>query len=310
MLLVDSIVTRTINLDFIYFDLLFLAFWIFFMIRKKYWIPILWGVIGWAVYLFVDYFLWYRVMHSRQYDGSINSDLFFLWFCLSAGFAQFSYVAVMLEKRNWREILIWTLFFYLGWTMVGILSQWLSINDSLIRVSRNMNALKQRLSFTLMAVGNFLIALVLKALKKITWHDVFYLFLVGTLVEMNLEFSLAVSGIRLEQGEWSFQLFIVNTLIEFNMGIVLMFLLWSFTVKGPKRMFDPMIQWKDRKKITTNFNLLYYLSTISESESVKERNVRNMLKRWLYQLDSNQKLYPSEQIQKEIEYVNVNKESK
>lgn len=306
MLFVDSIVTRTINIDFIYFDLLFLTIWILVLIRKKYWIPILWGTLGWLVYLFVDYFLWYKVMQSRTYEGPLNADLFFLWFCLSAGFAQFSYVAVMLEKRNWREVLIWTVFFYLGWTSIGLLSQWLPINDNLIRVSRNMNALKQRLTFTLMTVGNISIAVILKILKKITWHDILYLFLVGTLVEMNLEFSLAVSGIRLEQGEWSLQLFVINTLIEFNMGIVLMFLLWGAVVKGTKRLFDPMIQWKDRNYISSNFNHLYFIATNTPSDNFKEKNI---LKRWFYQIypqESFQKHLQNETFQQELKYISEN----
>ncbi|MCE7748555.1 MAG: hypothetical protein GPJ51_09150 [Candidatus Heimdallarchaeota archaeon] len=62
--------------------------------------PIVWGILGWLVYLLTDFYIWYIVMGSRTYDGPINSTLFFLWFCLSPGFAQFSYVALMLEKEN------------------------------------------------------------------------------------------------------------------------------------------------------------------------------------------------------------------
>jgi len=150
--MVDSIVTRTLGVDFIYFDLIFLSIWIYFLIKKKYWIPIFWGILGWIAYLIADYYIWYTVMQSRTYDGPINNIIFFLWFCFSAGFVQFSFVAIMFEKRNWRELWVWTLIFYLGWILVGVSSQLIQLDDRIIRISRNMNADRQRLTFTLMTV--------------------------------------------------------------------------------------------------------------------------------------------------------------
>ncbi|WP_457558454.1 hypothetical protein [Candidatus Harpocratesius sp.] len=307
--MVDSLVTRTLNVDFLYFDLLFLILWIGYMIYKKYWIPIIWGILGWVIYLYVDYYLWYIVMGVREYDGNIAPTLFFQWFCFSAGFAQFSYVAVMFEKRSWREVLFWTLFFYIGWSATGILSQIIPWNDTILRVSRNMNKDKQRILFTIMTIFNIILALFLKVFKKIKWEDFFYLFAAGTLVEMNLELSLAVSGIRLEQGSWSFELFIVNTLIEFNMGIVLMYLLWGLIFKGHSRIFDPMLKWRDRKKIKTNFNYIYYLCTNSHGKTKmkevkgKKRKLTTFISHLLYNAKGYSKIYPHEQIQEEMKYI-------
>ena len=178
--MVDSIVTRTLGVDFIYFDLIFLSIWIYFLIRKRYWIPIIWGILGWVAYLIADYYIWYTVMQSRIYDGPINNIIFFLWFCFSAGFVQFSYVAIMFEKRNWKELWVWTLIFYLGWILVGVGSQLIPLDDKIIRVSRNMNADRQRLTFTLMTLGNIIIATILYLFKKLRIEDVIYLFIVGT----------------------------------------------------------------------------------------------------------------------------------
>ena len=255
--MVDSLVTRVINVDFIYLDLLFLALWIGFLIRKKYWKPIIWGVLGWLVYLLTDFYIWYIVMGSRTYDGPIDPTLFFLWFCFSPGFAQFSYVALMLEKRKWRDIWLWTLMFYIGWTFVSVGSQLIPIDDRIITVTRDMNADGQRLSFGLMALGNVIIAFILYFFKKIRLEDIVYLFIVGTLVEFCLEFTLTVSGIRIEYGEWSFELMAINTLIEFNMGIILMYIIWSIAFNFRKRpIFRKMLSWRDFKHIKTDFNLV------------------------------------------------------
>ena len=262
--MVDSIVTRTLGVDFIYFDLLFLSFWIYFLIKKKYWIPIIWGLLGWLAYLIADYYIWYIVMKSRTYEGPINDTFFFLWFCFSAGFVQFSYVALMFEKRNFRELWLWTLIFYFGWTFVGVGSQLIPLDDRIIRVSRNMNADKQRLTFTLMTIGNVILAGILYLLKKLRLEDVIYLFVIGTLVEFCLEFSLSVSGIRMEQGTWSPELMIVNTLIEFNMGIIIMYLLWVIAKMTIEKKYVQPISWKDFRYIKTDFNLI---STIAANSS-------------------------------------------
>jgi len=243
-------------MDFIYLDLIFLTLWISFLIYKRYWKPIVWGILGWLVYLLTDFYIWYIVMGSRTYDGPINSTLFFLWFCLSPGFAQFSYVALMLEKRKWRDIWLWTLMFYVGWTFVSVGSQLIPWDDRVIEVARNMNEARQRLTFGLMTLGNLIIAFILYYFKKIRLQDILYLFIVGTLVEFCLEFTLTVSGIRLEQESWSFQLMAINTLIEFNMGIVLMYIILAFVFNiRNKPIFKETLGWRDFRKIRTDFNL-------------------------------------------------------
>jgi len=210
-------------------------------------------------------------MQSRTYDGPINNIIFFLWFCFSAGFVQFSYVAIMFEKRNWKELWLWTLIFYLGWILVGVGSQLIPLDDRIIRVSRNMNADRQRLTFTLMTLGNILIATILYLFKKLKIEDVIYLFIVGILVEFCLELSLSVSGIRLEQGTWSLELMVVNTLIEFNMGIILMYLLWAIVKTKRDGRYLPQLSYKDFRYIRTDFNLISILTQDSTNIGAKRR---------------------------------------
>jgi len=269
--MVDSIVTRTLGVDFIYFDLIFLSIWIYYLIKKKYWIPILWGILGWVAYLIADYYIWYTVMQSRTYEGPINNYIFFLWFCFSAGFAQFSYVAIMFEKRNWKELWLWTLIFYLGWVIVGVGSQLIPLDDRIIRVSRNMDANRQRLTFTLMTLGNVVIAAILYLFKKLRFEDIVYLFIVGTLVEFCLELSMSISGIRLEQGTWSLELMVVNTLIEFNMGIILMYLLWAIAKTRRDKKYLPPLSWNDFKDIKSDFNLISILAQDTKNIRANKR---------------------------------------
>jgi hypothetical protein len=284
----DTIVTRTIGVDFIYFDLLFLAIFIIFLVRKKYWLPIIWGVIGWGMYLVIDYYIWYIVMGSRTYSGPINPHLFFMWFTFSPGFTQFAYCFVMLEKRNRREMLGFTLLYFLGWMVVGSLSQVIPLNDSVIEVARDMSAGNQRLIMTLVALGNVVFAVILVFVKKIRWEDFIYIFIVGTLVEFNLELSLLVSGIRLEQGTWNLGLMVVNTLVEFNCGITFIYLIFrGFEKIRDKYLYD-QLPYEDFPFIKTDFNRIMgiYNNTIQPKTKL-------MI----------EKLYGKARVEKDLEYI-------
>jgi hypothetical protein len=122
-----------------------------------------------------------------------------------------------------------------------------------------MNIANQRINETVMVLINIVIALILYLKKKLRLEDVIYIFLIGILVELSLELSLALSGIRQAQGFWSVELLIINTLLEFNLGIVLMYLLWSlFKIKRYKKYYFQM-SYKDLKHINTNFDAIAYI---------------------------------------------------
>ena len=92
------------------------------------------------------------------------------------------------------------------------------------------------LSWGALAILNLLAGIILVLLKQFRWKDLAYIFLVGTLVEFALEFSLLVSGIRLGQGHWTPSMMVVNALTEFNCGIVTMYLIWNY-LNHPPRSF-------------------------------------------------------------------------
>ncbi len=288
--MVDPIITsRTIGVDFIYFDLLFLVIFIFFLVRKKYWLPIIWGLIGWGMYLLIDYYIWYIVMESRTYSGPINPHLFFMWFTFSPGFAQFAYCFVMLEKRNIREMLGFTLLYFLGWTAVGTLSQLIPLHDTVIEVARNMAEGNQRVIFIIISLVNVALAVILRLAKKIRWEDFIYIFIVGTLVELNLELSLLVSGIRLEQGTWSLGLMVVNALIEFNVGIMFMWLIFrGFEKIRDKYLPKYQLSYKQFRFIKTDYNRI-----IGLSEKIAKPNTRKIL----------EKVYNAEKIAEDLGYI-------
>ena len=275
MIFETGTVARTIGVDFIYFDIIFLIIWIGFMIKKKYWIPLIWGFIGFIVYIITEVVIWYWLMGVRHYNGPLNVAIFFIWFSFSAGFAQFSYVFLMMEKRNMKEIIFWTVLFYLGWTFVSLGSQLIPINDALIEVSREMNEGNQRIIFSILTIINLILGLGLVYMKKIRIQDVVYLFIIGILVEFCLEFTLSISGIRQQQGTWSLEMMIINTLIEFNMGIIIMYIIFvGFKVKRDENYYDPL-GIVDFKEIKTDFNAI---AAISNNKKINKNRIKEYVK--------------------------------
>ena len=267
-------------MDFIYFDLIFISIWLFFLIKKKYWVPIIWGLLGWVAYIIADYVIWYLLTHTRHYSGPLTPFIFFLWFCFSPGFVQFSYVIVMFEKRNRNELIFWTVLFYLGWTLVALGSQLIPLDDTVIIVYRDMNVFNQRIIELLLVLINVIVAIFLYLKKKLRLEDIVYLFVVGTLVEFALEFTLSVSGIRQAQGSWSLLLLVINSLIEFNLGIVLMYLLWAIIKVKRYKHYYYQLSYKDLNHIKTDFD---GVASICKNREINQRYVKKYMK--LYSLN-------------------------
>jgi hypothetical protein len=300
MLLETGIVSRTFGMDFIYFDLMFIAIYIGFMIKKKYWMPLIWGMIGWMVYIICEVVIWVNIMDVRHYTGPLIGGVFFTWLTFSPGFIQFSYVFIMFEKRNRKELIFWSILYIGGWTLVGTLSQLLPIDDRMIFLYREMKegVISQRLIEVIMVGINVVIAGVLVKMKKIRINDALFIFLVGTLVEFSLEFSMAVSGIRQAQGTWSFEMFIFNTFFEFNLGSVLMYLIFVlFKVKRDKHYYNPL-SFQDLKFISTDFNAV---ATICNNSDIDNKRMKEYAQ--LYKLEkfvSELKYYSETYLSKEL----------
>jgi hypothetical protein len=187
----------------------------------------------------------------------------------------------MFEKRNCKDLIFFTLIFFLGWISVSLGSQLIPLDDKLVEVSRDMNIANQRLIETIMVLINIVIALILYIKKKLRLEDILYIFLVGTLVEFSLELSLAISGIRQAQGFWTIELLVINTLIEFNLGIVLMYLVWVlFKIKRYKNYYLQM-SYKDFKHIKTNFDAITY---ICKNKMLNDKHMKEFSK--LYRLNN------------------------
>ncbi|MFW9850710.1 MAG: hypothetical protein ACFFF4_16400 [Candidatus Thorarchaeota archaeon] len=222
-------VERTFGIDFIYLDLLFFVIWMILLLRKGYKVEFIIGLLGIVVNFIVDYGFWFNFLGIRTLEGPIDPLLFFIYFSFTYGMIEYSYVAVMFRASENRERLIWTVILYCGWYLSGSFSQVLPLDDTVIHVAREMST--QRIPMIVAIVMGYGILILLKykwePLSDLDWKRLVYLYMVGIIVHLGMEVTLAAAGIRPSPLSVLSE-FLFNSFLEFNLGIPLLYLFWVY----------------------------------------------------------------------------------
>ncbi len=226
----ESIVIRVFDADFMFFDLALTGLWILLLYKKGLIVPLLFGFFGILVNFIVDYFYWYSILGIRTVEGlpSWMSPLgFFVYFSITYGMIQYSYVQVMFirrpeQPRTERENRIkWSLFLFTGWLAIGLLSNVIPINDSEVTVARVMT--EQRITEVYAVIAEYALLFLLAVKKKfeLSPKRMLYVFLVGIFVHFSMEITLVLSGMRASS---VFDI-LFNSVFEFNTGTPILYLM-------------------------------------------------------------------------------------
>ena len=226
---------RVFDADFILFDLVFTVMWVIILYKKGYIKPLLFGLMGILVNFIVDYGIWYSIMGIRTVEGlpSWMSPLsFFVYFSITYGIMQYSYVQAMFTKRldqperEKKERAQISVLLFLGWLIIAYLSVLLPLNDLEITVTRTMT--DQRFIEVLVVIVEFALLGFLAHNKKfgIDWKLIGYIFFVGFFVHFSMEFTLFLPGIRKSS---IFDL-VFNSLLEFNMGTPILYVMLNVLI--------------------------------------------------------------------------------
>lgn len=213
-------VIRTFNSSYILFDLIFLAIFLFLLVKFNKKIS-LWAFFigGIGINFLVDWGLWLHTgIREITLPENYNVFLFFLWFSLAYG-VEYAYIFIMFQKKSNK--FLWTTLIFLGWLVIALLSQLININNNQIQTIRHMSNLR------FIEIGILILGYSLLFLLKYDWKKIGYLFLVGVIIHFMMEFSLLITGIR----PGSLLILIENSLIEFNMGIPFFYLLYDKYLK-------------------------------------------------------------------------------
>ncbi|TFG32123.1 hypothetical protein EU528_04260 [Candidatus Thorarchaeota archaeon] len=231
----ESIVIRVFDADFMLLDLFFTCAWVVILYKKGYIKPILFGLMGITINFTIDYGLWYSVMGIRIVEGLpiwMSPFAFFVYFSITYGVMQYSYVQVMFTNKpdqpelEKRERIQMSVLFFGGWLLIAYLSVLAPINDIEVTVIRIMN--QQRIIEVFVVVVEFALLGLLAHKHKfgINWRTVRYIFFVGFFVHFSMEITLYLPGIRQSS---VFDL-IFNSLVEFNMGAPILYLMLNLMV--------------------------------------------------------------------------------
>jgi len=240
----ESIVIRIFDVDFMLLDLIFTAIWTFLLYKKGYIKPLIFGLFGIMINMLVDYGVWYSILGIRTIGGLpfwISPFAFFVYFSITYGMVQYSYVQVMFSidnrKQNAKqEMLRWSLFLFGGWLLFGLLSFVLPINDAEINVQRVMTEQRIFQIYGIIAEYALLALLAYKGKFDLSLKKILYIFSVGFFVHFSMELTLLLSGIRI----LDFFNLIFNSIIEFNTGAPILYLLLFAVV--------PVIERKARSR--------------------------------------------------------------
>ncbi|NWF95217.1 MAG: hypothetical protein HXY34_03660 [Candidatus Thorarchaeota archaeon] len=219
---------RTFDLDFIYFDIGLTAVWMLILWRKNRRLPIVFGLMGFVVYLIFDYGIWYSLLHTRVFyelPTWLNPFTFLLYFSFTYGMVQFSYVTLILtEQPDRNEIIFFSALLYVGWLAIGLASQLIPMDDAQISIARIMTA--QRGIQAVAVAVEYLVLLALAQRGKIglTFQRVVFIFAVGVFVHFSMESTLLIVGVR------NFSLFdlLFDSLLEFNTGAPVLYILGHY----------------------------------------------------------------------------------
>ncbi|MBE0527092.1 MAG: hypothetical protein IH631_09130 [Candidatus Thorarchaeota archaeon] len=226
----ESIVIRVFDADFMFLDLLFTSVWILILYRKGYIKPLLFGLLGIGINFLIDYGIWYSIMGIRTVEGLpiwMSPFAFFVYFSITYGMMQYSYVQVMFTNKpdqpelEKKERIQMAILFFGGWLLIAYLSVLTPINDIEVTVTRTMT--QQRMIEVFVVIAEFALLSILAYKKRfgMNWRIIGYIFFVGFFVHFSMEFTLFLPGIR----QSSLFDLVFNSLVEFNMGATILYLM-------------------------------------------------------------------------------------
>jgi len=203
-------ITRRFEIDYLLFDTIFMAVWIYFLLRNKRRGPLFVGLICGLAFYAIDGIIW-TATGVREYELPAAWLKFPVDFMMdiSYGIVGFGWAWIAFERKSTRDVLLWTALLFGGWLIVPFASKLIPLIDSQVMTVRHM-ASRVWLHIAVVVIGYAgLLAL------GFSFKRALYVFWIGCMLAFMMEFSLLVAGIR----TFSLKLLAYETLILTNMGI-------------------------------------------------------------------------------------------
>jgi hypothetical protein len=209
-------VIRIFDLDYLIFDLILCFVFILVLIVEKKKIPIIVGLLCGLLFLIIDGIIWWNTGVREISPQNMKLAVDFMM-DFSYGLLAFSWVMIMFERNNLKEITLWTIFLYGGWLIIASLSQVLPLNDTEIITIRHMKHLR------IVEISTVVIGYSLLVILRYDYKTIFFIFWVGTMLSFMMESYLLFTGIRPS----GFDLLLYDSLILTNQGIPYIYIIFD-----------------------------------------------------------------------------------
>ena len=213
---IDHDITRNFEFDYLIFDALFLALYVFFLIRTKRYAALKAGLVCGGLFYLIDGVIWVKT-GVREYGLSapwIKHPTDFMM-DVSYGIVAFSWVWIAFERRGVRDIAIWAAALFSGWLAVPAISRLIPLVDDPVMTVRHM-AGQVWLQIVVVLAGYVMLIWLRYDLKTIL-----YVFAVGCLLSFMMEFSLLMTRVRPQ----SVRVLLYETLVLTNQGVPYFFVI-------------------------------------------------------------------------------------
>ncbi|MFW9939650.1 MAG: hypothetical protein ACFFFT_01320 [Candidatus Thorarchaeota archaeon] len=221
-------VIRIFDFDYLIFDLVLFLIFISVLIVQKKIIPFIVGLLCGLLFLIIDGIIWWNT-GIREIDPPNMKIAVDFMMDFSYGLLAFSWVMIMFERKNLKEIILWTAFLYGGWLIIASFSQVLPLNDTEIITIRHMKHLR------IVEISTVIIGYSLLVILRYDYKKIFFIFWVGTMLSFMMESYLLFTGIRPS----GFDLLLYDSLILTNQGIPYLYIIFDKIIpKIKERIID------------------------------------------------------------------------
>ena len=212
---------RIFDYDYIFFDGFFLTLWIAIMVKYKKWNPLKFGIFTGFIIYFIDSIVWFNLPAGNSYlagtfirEYSIGGVYMprplgdYFWVKFGADFMMtfsysmfaFGWMWIMFEnffKKNLKEILLFTLIYFISWMLIPLLSLIIPLNDTQVDTVRYMDT--QMIAWSINLIVGYLFLSLIYGTNKFGGKKpktILYVFVVGCVGAFFMEFPLLIFGIR------------------------------------------------------------------------------------------------------------------
>ncbi len=258
---------RNFQYDYIFIDAVLLALWLLVVIKYKKWKALKAGIFFGILVYMIDAIFWWNILAGPLYPGEFIREYwiggvqmphplgmytvikFGADFMMTISYSLFAFTWLWIifeniEKKEFKEIGLFSGLYFCFWMLTPILSNLLPLNDTPVYCVRHMDT--QMSAWIGNAIAGYILLGIIygtNVIKRKNPKIIFYVFIIGCVESFYMEFPLFIWGIR----PTNIPFLIFEIFFLFNQGAPYLYILWDIIFPRLKEILDPQLE-KIRRK--------------------------------------------------------------